>query len=986
MSGQCRTRFLGISEAPAKTIAQTLLEECRLGTTTDLGGCLVILPGRQAIRAVSAELTAVHELILPPEFTTTGGFFRMGGKPDTPPASIPEQKAVWIQVLEQLDPDAFPKLFPQGLEKEETSLSFYADQFIRLRGELEQSIDSCSFQSAAKSLARDDERWAELALLETEFRSLLKKNGLRDPVPAPRDADTFRKYRKIVLAAVPDLSSAVKDKLAFLKGEFEKTEGGNPAGPDFVICIAAPESRADFFDEWGCVRPEKWSSHAISFPNEPDRIHSVQDPREMADLAARLAVDPATGVFDPDTTALIVTDTAFAGQMKKSFSRFVTNEKEDEPLEVYDPNGTSMSTLRVFGILSALRELIRGDKPSADSFRRLLDQECFARRIASLAGMTPDGLREAADIYFLLRIPDVITSANWPNPDMFRSEREKKYMVCLGTAFGKIMDIRTRLKEAEDPVSELGKILGEIFFCERYEPRFGIELNAEAEAFREASSVFSNSPLLRGLPPDRRLYLLEDHLKSVRLYPGHGPNVVEITGFLDSLFHPADRIILCGMNEGLLPESQTASPFLNESIRKKLKLPDNESRFARDAFYLESLLSLTRGNIHFLACKRDAEGSPMRFSSFFFHGTENLAELLDRTEILFADYPVPSEEPRSGEERVPFRAETDISKSFGGPDQILLNVTDFKAILQSPLRAFFSKGLKMEAVDYTFPELDAAALGTIVHAVFQGFNLLDSWRSVLLSDSSTEMDKARVLNEVEEAFYQALLREVRARVGMEIPLLATIQTEIWQSRIRKAMKEFLSVPSLDVLEREWDLANKEGIPFAGAVIKGKIDRIEYDRKENTLRIIDIKTGEKGAKEAHIKKSGFLDLQLPLYKMLLPLDPVFRAMHPEIDLEKCRIRCGYFRIPGDINKIGYDFWDDMDQYDDAAEKTVRQVIETVKKMKSGILPENLDRSIQYDFVKELFPLGLKKTFEGSFRTDPPPEPPDMPKPEKKGKKE
>ena len=130
----------------------------------------------------------------------------------------------------------------------------------------------------------------------------------------------------------------------------------------------------------------------------------------------------------------------------------------------------------------------------------------------------------------------------------------------------------------------------------------------------------------------------------------------------------------------------------------------------------------------------------------------------------------------------------------------------------------------------------------------------------------------------------------------------------------------------------------------------------------------------------------LDLQLPLYKMLLPLDPVFRAMHPEIDLEKCRIRCGYFRIPGDIGKIGYDFWDDMDQYDDAAEKTVRQVIETVKKMKSGILPENLDRSIQYDFVKELFPLGLKKTFEGSFRTDPPPEPPDMPKPEKKGKKE
>ena len=976
-----RRRFLGISQAPAKTIALALLEECRLGTAADLGGCLVILPGRQAIRAVSAELTAAHELILPPEFTTTGGFFRMGGNPDMTRASIPEQKAVWLQILEELDPADFPCLFPYGLEKEEASLSFHADQLIRLRGELEQSARSGSLQRAADILADDDERWAELARLEIGFRAALKKHGLQDPVPAPRDADTFRKYRKIVLAAGADLSSAVKDKLAFLESEFEKAEGEDPAGPDFVICIAAPESRAAFFDEWGCVIPEKWSAHAISFPEEPDRIHSVQDPREMADLAARLAVDPATGEFDPDTTALIVTDTAFAGQMKKSCSRFVT--KEGGPLEVYDPNGTSMSVLRVFGILSALRELTRGDKPSAEAFRRLLDQECFARRIAFLAGMTPDDLRETADTYFLCRIPDVITSANWPNPDMVRGKREKECMVRLGTAFGKIMDLRTRLKEAEDPVSELGGILGEIFSCKRYEPRFGIELNAEAEAFREAAAVFSNSPLLRNLPPDRRLYLLEDYLKSVRLYPEHGSSALEITGFLDALFHPAERIILCGMNEGLLPESQAASSFLNESIRKRLGLPDNESRFARDAFYLESLLALTRGNVHFLACKRDAEDSPMRFSSFFFHGEENLSELLKRTDILFADYPVPSDEASSGEGPVPFRAETDISKSFGGPDKLLLNVTDFRDILQSPLRAFFSKNLKMEETDYTFPELDAAALGTVVHAAFQTFDPPDSWRAVLLSGS--EMDKVRVLDEAEEAFYQALLREVRALVGMELPLLAMIQTEIWHSRIRKAMKEYLSTSAPDALEREWSLANGEGIPFAGAVIKGKIDRIEYDREADTIKIIDIKTGEKGAKEAHVMQNGFLDLQLPLYKMLLPLDPVFRKAHPDIDWEQCRIRCGYFRIPGDIEKIGYDFWDDMDRYDEAARLTVRQVVDTVKKMKSGILSEDLDRSIRYDFVKTLFPRGLAETFAGSFRIIPPPTPPDMPKEEKKGKK-
>lgn len=702
----------------------------------------------------------------------------------------------------------------------------------------------------------------------------------------------------------------------------------------------------------------------------------------MADLAARLATDPKTGVFDPDTTALIVTDTAFAGQMKKSFSRFVTNE--GTPLEVYDPNGTAMSTLRVFGILSALRELIRGDEPSANSFRRLLDQECFARRIAALAGMTPDDLRKSADTFFLCRIPDVISAGNWPNPDMVRSRHEKDCMVCLGTAFGKIADIRTRLRQAEDPVFELGKILGEIFSGEEYKPRFGIELDAEARVFREAASLFSDSPLLKALHPDRKLFLLEDFLKSIRLYPEHGPRALEITGFLDALFHPAERILLCGMNEGLLPESQPASPFLNESIRKKLELPDNASRFARDAFYLESLLALTHGNIHFLACKRDREGSPMRFSSFFFHGEENLAKLLNRTDILFADYPVTSSgKMSSGIRDVPFHAKTDISQSFGGPDQLLLNVTDFRNILQSPLRAFFAKNLKMEEVDYTFPELDAAALGTVVHAVFQSFDPPESWHQALLS--GTEKGKIHALDEAEEAFHQALLQEVRALVGSEMPLLVMIQTEIWHSRIRKAMKEFLSTPAPDVLEREWSLADGQGIPFAGAVIRGKIDRIEYFREANTLRIIDIKTGEKSAAEAHVSKKKFLDLQLPLYKMLLPQDPVFREKHPDIDWENCRIRCGYFRIPADIEKIGYDFWDDMDRYDAAARQTVLQVIDTVRNMKSGILPEDLERTVEYDFVPALFPRGLAETFEGSFRILPPPELPAMPKEEKRGKK-
>lgn len=972
-----RRRFLGFSRDPAKTIAQALLEECGLGATADLSGSLVILPGRQAIRMVSAELTTGHTLVLPPDFMTVGSFFRMGEGSKMPPASITEQKALWLQILEDLDPAGFPQLFPAGLEKEEDSLSYHADQIIRLRSELEQSARYGSFQSAA-ALLSDDERWSELARLEKVFYSKLQENGLEDPIRATRraarDAAPFRKYRKIVLASVPDLSSAVRAKLDFLRNAFDEPDIESPDRPEIVIFIAAPESQSDLFDPWGCVIPEKWSGRAIPFPDEPDRIHSVQDPREMADLAAQLAADPETGVFDPDTTAVIVTDTAFAEPIKNRFSRFAMKDGKKQ-LVVYDPNGIAMSSLRIFGILSALRELIRGDEPSAESFRRLLEQECFARHIASLAGLTPDELRKTADAYFLLRIPDVIEKGNWPDSAL-------PHGISLGTAFGKIMDIRTRLRNAEDPVIELGKILGKIFSAKQYEPRFGIELDAEAEVFRETAAVFEKSPLLNKISPARKFFLLEDLLKSQRLYPAHGPLVMEITGFLDALFHPADRIILCGMNEGLLPESQAPSPFLNESIRKKLELPDNESRFARDAFYLESLLEQTSGNIHFLACKRDREGSPIRFSSFFFHGVEDLPTLLDRTDILFADYPMPSGTV-SENRAIPFLAETDISKAFGGPEQIVLNVTDFKSILESPLRAFFKSNLKMEENDYTTPDLNAAALGTIVHSVFQNFAPPDSWRTALRS--SSEMEQKLALDEAEKAFYEAFLHNIQSRVGPKMPLLAMIQAERWQFRIRKAMKEFLSQLAPDVLACEWSLEGGKGIPFGGALIKGKVDRIEYYRDKNTLRIIDFKTGKEGAKEAHVKKNRFLDLQLPLYKMLLPLDMEFRKLHPEIDMENCRIECGYFRIPDIAKDIGFDFWTDMDLYDEAAKKEALRVIEIVKKMRSKELPEDLAKSVKYDFVEPLFPRGLEETFAGSFQAVEPLPRTEMPKKEKEKKK-
>lgn len=967
--------------SPAQAVARRLLDECaekRGLPAADLSRTLVILPGRQAVRAVSACLSEAGP-VLSPRFVTPG-IFRMMGTEKTFCASEAEQKSLWMDALKSFSggSSSLPSLFPSGIPDDLQGLSCYADSLLKLRRELALSSQFGSFDRACAAL-ENEPRWSELKSLESKYRKALAAAGLADPSDAAYDAlrsvSCFASFRWIVAAMTPDLPPVVKARLEAMQTEFARLSASGTEVPQIRVFIAAAPRDRFLFDDWGCVDPEKWGSVDLPFRDAAGTMHAAADPEEAAALAVRLAPDPETGVFDPATTSITVTDPAFVPDLKNAFSSF--RLPSSSPLPVYDPSGVPMRDLRLVPLLSAFRLLIAEPKSPdlpAEAVRQLLRLDCIVPFLSHEVKISPDKLLRIADLTFLARLPDSFHKDNLPDGMMASSKDHTEADDFL--AFRRVLEIIAELREqllaGRNFIESLRAVLTRIFPFEHYERKYGVPLEDETEILRSLLDVFGCSKVLSERTPAETLFLLTDVMASEVLYPAHEPEALEITGFLEMPFRPARRVILCGMNEGLLPESLPATPFLNDALRGRLGLPDNASRYARDCFYLKSLMERTGGNMHFIVCKTGADGTPLRASSFFFSGAAENESLLKRARVLFETYPVMEQAEPDHSSGVLFQAAADIDSAFVRNGVITLSVTQFKSLISSPLRAWMASGAGMEVVDYLSPELSSAKLGTFVHAALKDFKPEEEWVRHAYADDPVL--RAQAEKAAGDRLYTLFLKEIRNKLGDRLPLLPMIQAEMWEARLRKTAECLLRDPC-EVVAKEWQLNGGEGIEFHGARILGTVDLIEYDRVNRTLRLIDFKTGAdaENPKGAHIRNGRFINLQLPLYDLLLRRDETFRAEHP--DLVPCLdgsspIRCGYFSVSQTVEKIGWSFWDEMEQLLPAASRTAELVIDMIRSMHNKILPEELSRSVPYDTLGSLFLPSPEKVFTGFSLCGPP----------------
>ncbi|MBP3529624.1 MAG: PD-(D/E)XK nuclease family protein [Thermoguttaceae bacterium] len=374
-------------------------------------------------------------------------------------------------------------------------------------------------------------------------------------------------------------------------------------------------------------------------------------------------------------------------------------------------------------------------------------------------------------------------------------------------------------------------------------------------------------------------------LAKATIPPFPAADVVELQGWLDLAFDDAPNLILTGFNEGIVPSSKSSDLFLPNETRRELGLEDARRRFARDAC-LTSALAASKRNFFVVFGRRSLQNDPKTPSRFAFAtapenvppricrffaggGSNDLAELEARQlgrpfpkAPLVADAgnvdandaesletpiqttstesaepvlavgptsPTPSEPPRPVGFSVPILRTT-------GPAPSKMKVTEFRDFLACPYRYFLRRALNLRAAaPETTAEMNAAAFGTLAHDALRDFGVAPEIRDSVDADAisawlSRRLDvvASRYFNELSSPFVRVQIEQIRSRLDAFAR---------WQALWRRSGRQIKFV---------------EASPRSGSItfdvgggrpveIFGRLDRIDYDPRENRWFVFDYKT-------------------------------------------------------------------------------------------------------------------------------------------------
>ncbi|MEM7698392.1 MAG: PD-(D/E)XK nuclease family protein [Verrucomicrobiota bacterium] len=900
----------------------------------DLSERLIIVPSRQAGRRLR-EALAVHTAkfnaaVLPPLVVTPSYLVsveRLPGREGDHRSvtSARSTQLLWTALLMQLPLENYRRLFP--VDPVDRSLRWAADtaaEILEVRNLLTEaghSLDSASSVLGAEGLEAG--RWEDLAKIEAKATSLGETCGLRDEaklrVTLAERATVPEGIRQIEVIGVPDLKPLAASILEALADQLS-----------VAILIQGPSSLAKTFDDFGRPLAGDWLERELPIPFPKQRIHRAINPTAQASIARRLVSSHA----EPSGCAAIgLPDPELAAPIERHFAEVA--------VPTYNPAGESLRQSGIYFLLKTLADAFHQDR--FRDYRTLLNLPYFgdaARRAAQLDDdrrVSLPQLQRLCDDLILETLPGTLGEARAGAKRRFSASPELTRLLDWMASW------RDRFRGGDFSES-LTAFLIELHADSRLQTRdpLATSLREIASAFDDLQSdLVATAPAFRStLTSSDQFQLLLSEIASARLYKERDPGAVELQGWLELAWEDAPHLIVTGMNDDFVPESIIGHAYLPDSARTLLGVEDNAAREARDRFLFSALLASRAegdGRVDLIFGRETSGGDPLRPSRLLFQCSD--AELPERTLFLF------------GEEDT---VETPVARTVAFPlvprplpsDHRVFETSSpsaLKTYLRCPFRFYLNYGLKMEPIDITKREMDAADFGNLVHHALE--SLVEDSAAAASSDP----------DEIKDYLHAAVDRLLRDRFGKRLTTPLVVQREA-------ARKRLAWWAPIEGYQREegWEIKSSEeafgseGWPFelSGITIRGRIDRIDH-HPEHGFRVIDFKTlspmqGGKlrGVAEYHLsplKKADapedfpewqlvehegtlkrWTDLQIPLYRLAMASQSDDRAESP--------ITCGYATLGKSEPEVRLDLWEDLDA--ELLESARRCAIGALESIRSG----------------------------------------------------
>jgi len=811
----------------------------------DLSQVQIALPGRRAGRRLQElllEQAPAHWA--PPQTTTLGQLSDRLTTQGLPCAPELLRDLTWVQVLQQQRKEDLSRILaelPQGKDFSswwplaKTIQDLHRD----LGGALHTFAEAGQFASDAEG-----PRWLALSRIQQDYAAQLAEAGYGDPHLLRLEA---LRAQKLVPAPGPLLLIGITE--------------GNPLQRAMLLhpqiqgqaLVAAPEELAHAFDDLGMPIPEAWAERQLDIASE--RVHVCADPAAQArKIIQELRRQP--GQLAPEDLTLGVLDDQSLPPLARQFA--------EVGIRVHGAQGQSLAQSPPARLLAAFADWM--EKPSAQALGQLLRHaDCEEALGFALQRPSDPG---ALDTYLAEHVLEQAAPPWLPAADPHGIAATNHLKQQSAMLWHWCEELRGKARDARAWADALDALLQQL-----YGQR---EFDRSREADRELASALSSiaKRLLQwrqlpeescGLPLDgpQALRLLVHHLRQEEIpTPQRGGGSIDAVGWLELALDDAPALLVCDMQEGLVPAAPQVHPLLEAPLRKRLGLEQDAQRLARDHYLLECLCAQRQSPTwpQFFLCRNNALGDPLLPSRLFFLGEQGL--LADRALTMFGEEPNQTHRVDGALPPAPTWPRAQAMPEY---EQETFSPSRINAYLQSPYTYYLRHVLGLEDVEEDPQELSALHFGNLVHEVLEQFGRHE--------EAPTWTDAQQLHRFLVELLHAEAKKRFgdppRGTVGLQ---LQQAEYRLWRFALRQIG---LVEDGWRIHEVEWSpQENSVPLEFHGTSFRlgGRIDRI--DRRECAgqvqWRIIDYKSGDKAMELKSCvmpRKLIWKDVQMALYPHL-----------------------------------------------------------------------------------------------------------------------
>ncbi|MFY9253698.1 MAG: PD-(D/E)XK nuclease family protein [Fuerstiella sp.] len=948
-------QFIDWNQPVLPATADYTINRYASGRELDLRSVVLVFTGRRASRRMLELLlekaAKKWPAFIPPIMTTFQQFPEMLYRQRNQLADDLTQLLVWKKALSSISARELKAALP-NIPKDDAVPSWLSlcESLRTQHNELAE--DGMEFDEVFTALLKagnreEGERWKALRRIQSEYLVQMDNLELWDRqasrLIAVQNKECVADF-DILLIGTVDISKVVRQML-------------DQVADKVTAIVHAPESEADSFDEHGCLIPDAWTERRLDISVENSRI--ANNPDEQAELVVHEIASHDGAIRPDDVTIGIADDTLVPTVLQKLADAGVSGRW---------PVDMQLKNTRPWRLLNAVVEHLGsardGEPPDFRTFCALVrhpdvslwvDNSVAAalksKRIGEIDWLTEldnytarhlqtspgvllgsSSSREAVGAVISAveqMLAHICTEKVAPetSASSARKASKSRQLTFDDQAALTSQTVRSQL-ESQMPLglwlNGALKMLAAVYRDHELHVTESRDRGITA-CFKELASAadqLSKVPdtVMPRCSASQAIQLMLRQIGDEPVPPETGDDAVDLLGWLELPMDDAPQLILTGFNEGYVPESITSDVFLPNSFRSQLGLRDNKRRYARDAYAVTALMH-SREKVVFLSTRRDSKGNPMMPSRLWF--AADVESLPDRVKRFY------DEEHQPASLIAVDAAEIEPEVNDGGlkisgfripeptlvppaPDEI--SVTSFKEYLHCPYRYFLKRELRLKSVADETLELDAAAFGSLMHDVLKAFGTSD-----FVHASHPEPIETFLLSSLASIANKRFGRKRSATVAVQLQMLQNRLSAfaLWQAQT--------AAEGWRVAYTEEDLKYPEFKDAKGrsVILAGRVDRIDQHNKTKRWRVLDYKTSETAEKpdSTHRKKNEWVDLQLPLYRLLV------RSLGIDDDVE-----LGYVHLPGDLSSIGASIakWDRADF--ESAEETARSVAANIVDLK------------------------------------------------------